>query len=359
MYYAHMSHERIKPKTYSVSDIVGWTRAKTLNLNPDFQRRPVWKPGAKSYFIDTILRGFPTPVVFIRERSANLKTLAPQRDVVDGQQRLRTVLCFIDSSLLPDYNPDTDDFDISRTHNSDYVGKSFNQLPAEARQRILDYEFAVHVFGADVGDREILQSFARMNATGVKLNDQELRNAEYYGEFKTASFDLAAEQLERWRNWCIFTSYNIARMDEVELTSELLIVMISGISEKSANVIDSYYKEYDLKLPARDELAKRFRSVFDTFDGSFDEDEKLLFKKKTLFYCVFAAIYDFSFGLGSSLTSKKGQPLKPTLSKQIVDRAKRIENQTAPKAVLESTTRRTTHVKERKIVAGYLLDKKL
>jgi uncharacterized protein with ParB-like and HNH nuclease domain len=354
-----MANERIKPKTYSVADILGWTRSKTLNLNPDFQRRPVWKPGAKSYFIDTILRGYPTPVVFIRERAANLKTLEPQRDVVDGQQRLRTILSYINGELLEDFNEDTDRFEISRTHNSEYAGKTFGQLPKDARQRILDYEFAVHVFGADVGDREILQSFARMNATGVKLNDQELRNAEFYGDFKTAAFELAAEQLERWREWSIFTSYNIARMDEVELTSELLILMIDGISEKSAAVIDRYYSDYDAALSSRDELAKRFRSVFDTFDKSFSPAVKQLFKKRTIFYCTFAAIYDALYGLGSSLSQKKTGAMKPALLKQLVSRAEKISDQSAPEAVLESTTRRTTHVKERKTVAGYLLNKKL
>lgn len=354
-----MANERIKPKTYSVSDIVGWTRAKTLNLNPDFQRRPVWKPGAKSYFIDTIIRGFPTPVIFIREKSADLKTLAPRRDVVDGQQRLRTVLGFIDSALLPDFDNNTDAFDISRTHNSDYAGKTFAQLPATVRQNILDYEFAVHVFGSDVGDREILQSFARMNATGVKLNDQELRNAEYYGEFKTAAFELAAEQLERWRTWAVFTSYNIARMDEVELTSELLILMIDGISEKSATVIDRYYKKFDDKLPGRDELAKRFRTVFESTAEALTNEERLLFKKRTLFYCLIAAIYDLTFGIGSGISTKKAKALTPVAVKRLVHRAHRVEARAAPEEVLEATTRRTTHIKERKIVAGYLLDKKL
>ncbi len=353
-----MANERIKPKTYSIADVLEWMRSKTLNLNPDFQRRPVWKPGAKSYFIDTILRGYPTPVIFIRELAADLKTLKPQRDVVDGQQRLRTVLSYVNHELLDDFNEDTDRFEISRTHNSEYAGKTFRQLPKDARQRILDYEFAVHVFGADVGDREILQSFARMNATGVKLNGQELRNAEYYGDFKTAAFELAAEQLDRWRGWSIFTSYNIARMDEVELTSELLILMIGGISEKSAAVIKRYYLDYDDKLSSRDVLSKRFRSVFDTFDQSFST-ERQLFKKRTIFYCTFAAIYDAMYGLGSSLSHKKTGTMKSALREQIIQRAEKISNQTAPETVLESTTRRTTHVKERKTVAGYLLNKKL
>src|SRR5690606_3243173 len=132
---------------------------------------------------------------------------------------------------------------------------------------------------------------------------------------KTAAFELAAEQLERWRTWSVFTSYNIARMDEVELTSELLILMIDGISEKSATVIDRYYKKFDDKLHGRDELAKRYRFVFECMAEALTDEERQLFKKRTLFYCLFAAFYDLAFGIGSDVSAKKAQAIKPVAVK--------------------------------------------
>ncbi|MGY4572960.1 DUF262 domain-containing protein [Bradyrhizobium sp. USDA 3256] len=191
---------------YRVSDFVGWQREGTLELNPNFQRRSVWKKGAKSFLIDTIIRGFPVPIIFLRDKKTDLKTLKGKRDVVDGQQRIRTLLSFIDHNLLPDYDPQRDDFEINKTHNKDFGGKRFHQLTMEVRQRILDYQFSVHSFPTDTDDRMILQIFARMNATGVKLNPQELRNAEFFGEFKTSAYELATEQLYRWRDdWEVFT----------------------------------------------------------------------------------------------------------------------------------------------------------
>jgi hypothetical protein len=44
-------------RTYSLNDFVEWDKAKQLELNPRFQRRPVWSEKAKSYLLDTILRG--------------------------------------------------------------------------------------------------------------------------------------------------------------------------------------------------------------------------------------------------------------------------------------------------------------
>src|SRR5271170_8098247 len=80
---------------YRVGDFVAWQRDGALELNPNFQRRPVWKKGAKSYLIDTILRALPMPIIFLRDLRADLKTFKAKRDVVDGQQRIRTILSFV------------------------------------------------------------------------------------------------------------------------------------------------------------------------------------------------------------------------------------------------------------------------
>ena len=53
---------------YRVSDFISWQRSKTLVLSPSFQRRAVWKSGAKSYLIDTIARGLPIPIIFLRDQ---------------------------------------------------------------------------------------------------------------------------------------------------------------------------------------------------------------------------------------------------------------------------------------------------
>lgn len=69
---------------FRVSDFLEWQRAGTLQLNPNFQRRHVWKKGAKSYLLDTIVRGLPIPIIFPRDLPADLKTFRAKRDVIDG-----------------------------------------------------------------------------------------------------------------------------------------------------------------------------------------------------------------------------------------------------------------------------------
>src|SRR5688572_20675609 len=118
------------------------------------------------------------PIIFLRDRKVDLSKLEPTREVVDGQQRIRTLLAYIDKSLLKDYNPAMDEFVVLPEHNSELADKSFRELDDDIRQQILGYQFSVHVLPASSDDREVLEIFARMNSTGVKLNPQELRNAE-------------------------------------------------------------------------------------------------------------------------------------------------------------------------------------
>ena len=58
----------IRRSQFSVADFLSWQKDGTLNLRPVFQRRSVWKPGAKSYFLDTVTRGLPAPIIYLRQR---------------------------------------------------------------------------------------------------------------------------------------------------------------------------------------------------------------------------------------------------------------------------------------------------
>jgi hypothetical protein len=345
----------ITKTVYKVSDFLTWQRADLLVLSPYFQRRPVWPAGAKSYLLDTIIRGLPIPIVFLRERKTNLKSLENIKEVVDGQQRIRTLFSFVSSSLLKDFNPDRDRFQIDRAHNKDLANKDFKDLPKETRQKILDYEFSVHVLPVSVGDREVLQIFARMNSTGYKLNSQELRNAGYFGEFKTSMFEIASEQLPRWRSWGAFSEDSIARMQEVEFTSEIAQLMLVGIAGKSQSSLDRLYKDKNRNYPERREVERRFRFVLDTTDDLLGSAlARSGFRKRTLLYALLATVYDAAFGIGSRLIRTKPRQLPRQFARDVLRGGRKIERKRAPVKVLDALARRTTHPESRKLVISYL-----
>jgi uncharacterized protein with ParB-like and HNH nuclease domain len=83
---------------FRISDFLEWHEAKSLKLNPDFQRGSVWTPAAKMMLIDTILRDLPIPKIFIRSR-IDRETRKTIREVVDGQQRLRAIIDFASDKM--------------------------------------------------------------------------------------------------------------------------------------------------------------------------------------------------------------------------------------------------------------------
>ncbi|MDP3296016.1 MAG: DUF262 domain-containing protein [Thermodesulfovibrionia bacterium] len=340
---------------YKVSDFLSWQKAGTLILSPSFQRRSVWKKGAKSYLIDTVVRGLPIPIIFIRERRTDLKTFEPLREVVDGQQRIRTLISYISPNLLTDIDKNRDIFTVLPSHNKEITGYIFEKLSEDIKNKILDYKFSVHVLPPNVDDQDVLQIFARINSTGMKLNGQELRNAEYYGEFKTLMYNLALKNLNRWRKWKIFTEDDISRMLEVELTSELCIFMLNGITAKKQKAIDGIYEKYDPSFKEKSGIEKRFDFVMEAIDENLgDKLQFSAYKNKTLFYGLFGIIYELTYGEKASL--EKLQPQKTTRKQwsNLIGESEKFEKKKVPIKVIGAITRRTTDLLSRKILFDHL-----
>lgn len=271
-------------RTYSINDFVEWDTQKQLVLNPIFQRRPVWSEKAKSYLIDTILRGKPIPKVFIRQR-LNVTTKMSIREVVDGQQRLRTILSYI-----------KDGFPLARGQHPEYGGMRYSQLPEDAQSAFLSFEIAVDLL-INLPDSEILDIFARLNSYAVVLNDQEKINAAHFGPFKVLADKIAFEYNEFWRTQDIVSAVQILRMQEVNLVADLLIAMIEGI--KSKKQIRRYYANYEKEfLHDPLELELRFTETMNEISKLFPDGLKgSEFRRNHLFYSLFTAIYHCKFGL--------------------------------------------------------------
>jgi uncharacterized protein with ParB-like and HNH nuclease domain len=203
-------------RVYSISDFLEWNRNGLLELSPDFQRRAVWSEKAKSYLIDTILRGRPIPKILISQRLEESRTI---RVVVDGQQRLRAIIEFING-----------DFPISRAHNQQLAGKRFAGLSNDLQKEFLKYELGVDLLFS-LAYEDILDIFARINSYTVTLNTQELLNAKYLGYFKQAAYSLGFKYVDFFIRAGVLTKAKVTRMAESELTGDLLMAIIGGSAD--------------------------------------------------------------------------------------------------------------------------------
>ena len=138
----------------------------------------------------------------------------------------------------------------------------------------------------------------RVNTYGEKLKPQELRNAKWFGEFKSCVYTLAKEFSTFLSANRVFTAKQILRMAEAEFISELLLAMHEGIREGNKKVIDNAYKDYDDEFENRKRHEKRFRETIDVINGILGASLPTLeFRAARLFYPLFCAIYHMKFGL--------------------------------------------------------------
>lgn len=297
-------------RTYNISDFAEWQSTKSLMLSPEFQRRAVWTTKAKSYLIDTVLRGKPMPKVLLTQKLVDGRNL---RTVVDGQQRLRAILEFM-----------SDDFAVMRTHNQEFAGDRYSDLSPETRDDFLQYEIGVDVlFNTELS--ELLDIFARLNTYSVKLNSTELLNASYLGAFKTKAHELGHKYAEYWREAGLFTDAKLARMFEVELAADLLGALLRGISSRKQ--IPSFYRDFDDSEEEVEQAAVDFNKTMSTFSQIYSAEDLRgsNFGRVHLFYSAFLAISSIQTGRpdipmtdGSSPTVQH-TPIMPTRARVALD----------------------------------------
>lgn len=273
-------------RTYNINDFVEWDAAnpQQLELNPKFQRRSVWTDKAKSFLMDSIIRGKPIPKVFIRQK-INVATKTSIREVVDGQQRLRTILSYV-----------KDGFHITAVQNPEYGGKKFSQLPVEVQTQILSYEISVDLL-INLSDPEVLDIFSRLNSYAVVLNEQEKINADHFGPFKVLADKIGHKYYAYWTDQKILTAKNIMRMQEVNLVADLLIAIREGI--KSKKQIKKYYDLYESNFAVDvDTLEGMFDAVIAKIAELFPEGlSDTEFRRPHLFYSLFTAVAHCLFQL--------------------------------------------------------------
>lgn len=135
-----------------------------IDTNPDYQRPAVWSTAQKQLLMDTILRGYDIPKLYLRQISKN----PAKWEVVDGQQRLRAIWSFMANEFkIPKGTDPIEGFNISEMW--------YDDLPLEIRGEFDVYPLDVVVI-SDSEEEEVREMFLRLQ-NGTTLKAQEKRNA--------------------------------------------------------------------------------------------------------------------------------------------------------------------------------------
>lgn len=231
---------------HSSEQAIAWFRDRNLEgnltLKPSYQRNAVWMLRQKCFLIESVLKGFPIPEVFINQTTSEDGTT--EYAVVDGQQRIRTLLQFVGADSDED-QVIYDSFTLDKLDtSSDWYGMSFDDLSSDDKKAFYKYKLAIRYLDSEL-DVEMKEMFRRINTFTAPLKPQELRNATYGGPFARLAIKFADDYGDFFAENRIISAAAIRRMFDIEFVAELLIGTMHGPQGGRAAIVDEYYQQYE------------------------------------------------------------------------------------------------------------------
>lgn len=161
-----------------VEVLVGRMRRGDI-LIPSFQRDYVWRQPEASKFIESLLLGLPVPGIFFATEPGSNKQL-----VIDGQQRLKSLLFFFDGYFNPHPNEIRQRvFSLTKVQEP-FEGRTYKTLEEHDRMRLetsIIHATVVKQASPPGEDTSLYHIFERLNSGGRRLTEQEMRVALYHG----------------------------------------------------------------------------------------------------------------------------------------------------------------------------------
>lgn len=220
----------------------------TLILRPEFQRRLVWSNKHKVAFLETVLKGYPFPEIYVSEGIVDTQTAAGHQFLVDGQQRITTLYQYfkggpelrLPKGMLP-----------------------YADLDRDKRIAFLEYDVVVRDLGVR-DEKEIIEIFRRINSTNYALNPMEINHAVYDGEMQQLAESVAEAPF--FENHDIFHTTAIRRMADVKFALTLIVTIMSSYFNR-AEQLELFLEKYNDIFENRDQVKQEVDATLAFVDG--------------------------------------------------------------------------------------------
>ncbi|HBO6076325.1 TPA: DUF262 domain-containing protein [Pseudomonas aeruginosa] len=262
-------------------------QSKKLVLAPVFQRKFVWTSTHQEEFIDTILQGYPFPEIYISQGDVDTSTLSSQYFVIDGQQRLTTIKNYIEGNVNLRKTP------------------PYKDLTEQQQKNFLSYKVVVRNLGA-IEETIIREIFRRINLTKFKLDEVEIHNAVYDGEFITT----AKKVLDNvdLRKYEVFHESEFTRMADLHFILLVMATIENNGYFPGDNEVEGQISRFNEEYPRKDEIIEALVSTFGFIDSLDLPPDSIWFRKSNFFTMTIEILKNF-----------------PRLSKEIKDRMLSLE----------------------------------
>ena len=212
-----------------------------LTIQPEYQRNYIYADGKRDVaVIESILKGYPLGLIYFN------KVGEDSFEVLDGQQRITSIGRYV-----------TDKFAVIEDGKPQY----FNSLSEDKREIIEQTKLLI--YECEGTETEIKAWFKTINIAGVPLNQQELLNAVYSGQFVTlAKAEFSNSQNSNVNKWAAYILGSAIRQDFLERALDWV----------SKGKIDDYMSRHRNESNIN-ELKTYFNTVIDWLSAVFKDVE--------------------------------------------------------------------------------------
>lgn len=318
------------PADFTLEGLVSKYKKGNMTV-PGFQRNFVWNIKQASRLIESFLLGLPVPAIFLFTDDAKNEQL-----VIDGQQRLMTVVYFLDGYFgEPDTNGRRKVFKLTGLNEaSPYFNKTYQDLEetnTPAFNKLNDSVLRAFVIKQITpnGNTSVYHIFERLNTGGTQLVGQEIRNCVYHGAFN----DLLCK-LNSYENWRKIFGNEVPhrRQKDVELILRFFAFYEDG--ENYARPIKDFMSNFmckmqDISVETSIELELLFTSTCDKVIENLGE------KPFHIWSGLNVAAYDSIFTTLAINGFSSNLPERYTELKLDEDFIKGVRGATADEAIVE------------------------
>ncbi len=240
---------RFSIQTISIKFALNEIKDKNYDLQPDYQRGVVWSEKKKIKLIDTILRKWTIPTIYLVQNDQGTF------EVLDGQQRLAAIEGFYDGKFAIDGSLEPFDESIQKYH-----GFKYSDLPEKVQNDILNYSLNIIILD-DFKPSEPAELFNRLNQP-MTLTSSEKRNA-YIGAARNQVKDLSKIFIQHGADRSLL-GFDNARLAYDESIAKLCYILELGTLSKKITTND-IARKYRSGEPFTEECIERVNATLIKF----------------------------------------------------------------------------------------------
>lgn len=250
-------------KDFSLREFLSMKNDGELILQPEYQRNFVASEQISSRLVESILLDVPIPVIYLaEEQDGNFS-------VIDGQQRLTSFISFLEGKF-PDGRP----FKLSGLKVIKELNrKQFFELGEEHKKKIRSTTIHSIIIKKESNPDIKFEIFERLNTGSIKLNEDEIRNTVYRGNFVSLLAELSENE----------TFHKLVRKDNLKkrMIYRGMILRFLSLSERSYINYKSSMKQFcnkelrdnrNLSPGKQNDFKNRFQHCVDLVNTVFGEN---------------------------------------------------------------------------------------